>query len=246
MKPKFYGFTDRLPLPGNRQVYTLTGNEAQIEKFMNAKPQLEQNAEAVAGDYPGASLTLPADRQAMAVLALSHTKLEHKLYEIMFDETRRSKTKIGEFSVRYLVERAQNDSYSRIQRARRGLTLKLSIEELTVVSSATRPLVIYTIFSPPEILERRRAKTSAQSRKFWADEAVKDYSWNVVERVIENRSLSRREAQVTLHCAEGMTNHEIGEKLFIHEETVKFHLRNIFLKLGVKRRTELIARLFRH
>ncbi len=210
-------------------------------------PKIEQPIAASAGNRAAASAMPPTDAQAMAVLALSHTKLEQKLYEIMLNETRDSKTNVGEFSIRYLLERAQITSYNRVQRARRGLTLKMSIEERTVVTRVARPLVIYTIYSPLEILERRRlAKNSARSKTFWGDEAADAHSWNVVERVIGNHSLSRREAQVTLHCAEGLTNHQIGEKLFIHEETVKFHLRNIFLKTGVKRRTELIARLLRN
>jgi len=46
-----------------------------------------------------------------------------------------------------------------------------------------------------------------------------------------------------LCCAEGLTNAEIGARLLITEQTVKFHLRNIFVKFGVKRRAELISRL---
>lgn len=206
---------------------------------MNATPTTEYQTETAIGDAA-------AERQAMAVLALSHTKLEQKIYQIMFDETRNVKTRVGEFSIRYLIERAETDSYNRIQRARRGLLSKMSIETLTVVSQS-RQLSIYTIYSPSEILERRgQAKKSEPKKWFRADETIDSSSWNVIERVIENKNLSRREAQVTLHCAEGMTNHEIGEKLFIHEETVKFHLRNIFIKLGVRRRTELIAHLFKN
>jgi DNA-binding CsgD family transcriptional regulator len=60
---------------------------------------------------------------------------------------------------------------------------------------------------------------------------------------MENTSLSRREAQVALCCVEGLTNAEIGLRLLVTEQTVKFHLRNIFVKFGVKRRGELIFRL---
>jgi len=40
-----------------------------------------------------------------------------------------------------------------------------------------------------------------------------------------------------------MTNAQIGDRLCISEQTVKFHLRHIFIKYGVKRRAELISRL---
>jgi DNA-binding CsgD family transcriptional regulator len=42
---------------------------------------------------------------------------------------------------------------------------------------------------------------------------------------------------------EGLTNAEIGLRLLVSEQTVKFHLRHIFIKFGVKRRAELISRL---
>ncbi len=66
-----------------------------------------------------------------------------------------------------------------------------------------------------------------------------------LERVVNGYDLSRREAQVALCCAEGLTNAEIGDRLCITEQTVKFHMRHLFIKLGVRRRAELISRLLR-
>jgi len=54
--------------------------------------------------------------------------------------------------------------------------------------------------------------------------------------------LSKRENEVLQLIAEGCTNQEIAEKLVISLYTVKSHARNIFGKLGVKNRTESIAR----
>ena len=42
--------------------------------------------------------------------------------------------------------------------------------------------------------------------------------------------------------AEGLSNQEIGERLFVALDTIKGHNRRIFEKLAVKRRTEAIAR----
>jgi DNA-binding NarL/FixJ family response regulator len=50
--------------------------------------------------------------------------------------------------------------------------------------------------------------------------------------------LSPRELEVLAHVADGMSNREIGDRLFVTEQTVKFHLANIFRKLGAKNRTE--------
>jgi len=54
--------------------------------------------------------------------------------------------------------------------------------------------------------------------------------------------LSQRELEVLQLVAQGLSNHEIGERLFLALDTVKGHTRNIFSKLQVKRRTEAIAR----
>lgn len=58
------------------------------------------------------------------------------------------------------------------------------------------------------------------------------------------QSLSRREREVLTLLVSGLTNKQIGTTLFISEVTVKAHLRRIYAKLGVTRRTQaaLIAR----
>jgi LuxR family maltose regulon positive regulatory protein len=53
--------------------------------------------------------------------------------------------------------------------------------------------------------------------------------------------LSQRESEVLQLIAQGLSNHEIGERLFLALDTVKGHNRNIFSKLQVQRRTEAIA-----
>ncbi|MEZ4656341.1 MAG: LuxR C-terminal-related transcriptional regulator [Caldilineaceae bacterium] len=54
--------------------------------------------------------------------------------------------------------------------------------------------------------------------------------------------LSERELEVLQLIAEGLSNREIGQRLFITLDTVKGHNRRIFGKLQVQRRTEAIAR----
>ncbi|HLL38388.1 MAG TPA: LuxR C-terminal-related transcriptional regulator [Rubrobacteraceae bacterium] len=54
--------------------------------------------------------------------------------------------------------------------------------------------------------------------------------------------LSQRELEVLHLIAQGLSNREISERLFLAVITVKGHNRNIFRKLQVRRRTEAIAR----
>lgn len=53
--------------------------------------------------------------------------------------------------------------------------------------------------------------------------------------------LTVRERQVLEEVASGRTNKEIGGSLFISEETVKYHLKNIMQKLHLRNRAEVVA-----
>lgn len=53
-----------------------------------------------------------------------------------------------------------------------------------------------------------------------------------------NNQLTVREWQILDFVAEGLTNREIGENLFLSEKTVKHHMTKIFGKLRVRNRTE--------
>jgi DNA-binding CsgD family transcriptional regulator len=59
------------------------------------------------------------------------------------------------------------------------------------------------------------------------------------------QSLTPTELDVVRYAAQGLTNPQIGEKLFISRTTVKTHLAHIFTKLGVATRSELAARATR-
>jgi DNA-binding NarL/FixJ family response regulator len=54
--------------------------------------------------------------------------------------------------------------------------------------------------------------------------------------------LSSREQAIMQHAASGLSNQEIAEQLKLSEATVKAHLTSIFRKLGVRDRSQLIAR----
>jgi LuxR family transcriptional regulator, maltose regulon positive regulatory protein len=54
--------------------------------------------------------------------------------------------------------------------------------------------------------------------------------------------LSERELEVLQHIAEGRTDQEIADRLYLSLYTVKVHARNIYGKLGVNKRTQAVAR----
>ena len=51
--------------------------------------------------------------------------------------------------------------------------------------------------------------------------------------------LTAREAAVVTLVASGMTNREIATHIAVSVKTVEYHLSNIFMKLGVRSRTQL-------
>jgi DNA-binding NarL/FixJ family response regulator len=57
-------------------------------------------------------------------------------------------------------------------------------------------------------------------------------------RPSEDLGLSEREAALLATLARGLSNQEIGKELWITEQTVKFHLTNVYRKLGVENRTQ--------
>jgi DNA-binding NarL/FixJ family response regulator len=58
---------------------------------------------------------------------------------------------------------------------------------------------------------------------------------------MSDEALTTREIEVLSQIAEGNRNRDIGEKLFITEETVKVHIKHIMEKLGASDRTQAVA-----
>lgn len=52
--------------------------------------------------------------------------------------------------------------------------------------------------------------------------------------------LTKRENEILVHIADGLSNQEIADRLFISEYTVKTHVSNLFRKIGVNDRVQAI------
>src|SRR5438477_5358152 len=80
-----------------------------------------------------------------------------------------------------------------------------------------------------------------------------DVTGKVLERLRESRaedpalaSLTEQERKVLTGLAEGKTNREIGEAMFLSEKTVKNYVSRILDKLGLARRAEAAAYMAKH
>lgn len=63
------------------------------------------------------------------------------------------------------------------------------------------------------------------------------------EHAVANIKLSARELEIAYWVRQGKTNNEMANLLFISQNTVKTHLKNIFEKLNVSKRAEAIGKL---
>lgn len=65
------------------------------------------------------------------------------------------------------------------------------------------------------------------------------------DRKLHN-DLTERELEILLHLAQGKTNQDIAEELFIAVKTVKTHVSNLLSKLEVHDRTQAVIYAFKH
>jgi DNA-binding NarL/FixJ family response regulator len=62
---------------------------------------------------------------------------------------------------------------------------------------------------------------------------------------VDGAALSERELEVLRRMSQGLTNAEIGQQLFITQDTVKTHARRLYRKLGVRDRAHAVATALR-
>jgi two-component system, NarL family, response regulator LiaR len=70
--------------------------------------------------------------------------------------------------------------------------------------------------------------------------AKPDFKLN--EQELQRLGISKREYEVLELMAQGLSNQEIADKLFVSLNTVKTHSSNLFMKLDARRRTQAVRR----
>jgi DNA-binding NarL/FixJ family response regulator len=66
------------------------------------------------------------------------------------------------------------------------------------------------------------------------------------EDAVKAAGLTDRETTILKALARGLSNEAIGKELWVAQQTVKFHLTNIYRKLDVKNRTEAARYAYEH
>jgi DNA-binding NarL/FixJ family response regulator len=75
-------------------------------------------------------------------------------------------------------------------------------------------------------------------REIWAGSIHHAFTTAPVELDAEHQQLTRRELEILRLVAAGASNGRIAGQLWVTEQTIKFHLSNVYRKLGVANRTE--------
>lgn len=68
----------------------------------------------------------------------------------------------------------------------------------------------------------------------------------MLRKALMDAGLSNRECEVAMCISKGVSNKDVANELFVTEKTVKFHLTNIYKKMNVKSRAQLIVWSSKH
>lgn len=88
-------------------------------------------------------------------------------------------------------------------------------------------------------LVRPKVKTVIVEREIYV---YNNGTFSMNEKELHRLGISSRELEVLQLMAEGLSNREIGERLFLSLNTIKTHTSRLFEKLDVKRRTQAIEK----
>ena len=75
-------------------------------------------------------------------------------------------------------------------------------------------------------------------REIWAGSIHHAFAAAPVDLDADHQQLTRRELEILRLVAAGASNGHIARQLWVTEQTIKFHLSNVYRKLGVANRTE--------
>ncbi|WP_373228699.1 LuxR C-terminal-related transcriptional regulator [Cohnella sp.] len=123
-----------------------------------------------------------------------------------------------------------------LEQAEKGGFIRMFVDEGTLMAELLSEAASHGIM--PEYIGRLLDVFAAEEQK--SEDKSDLRLFPPAQPLIE--PLSERELNVLQLIAQGLSNHEICERLYLAMSTVKGHNRNIFGKLNVQRRTEAVAR----
>ena len=207
------------PKPAGKVRVLLADDHALVTEGLRALIDRQPDMEIVQSVQDGHELISFLENSAAVDVAVIDVQMPFNGLDALAEIRRRG------FAVRVLILTAFDDGESiqeALQHGAEGFALKTE--------------------SPTQTIEAIRQV--AQGRLVFPRAAQR---WMLPSRE-PNRSapeLSQREVEVLEKLARGLPNAEIAAELTVSENTVRFHLKNIYEKLNVTNRTEAVAWYFR-
>lgn len=135
------------------------------------------------------------------------------------------------------VSESDQDLFTAVKAGAQGYLLKGSSSAQELVT-AVRQVAAGDAIIAPSLAPKLLAEFAALSRKQDQEQELEEREGGLVAQ-----ALSERELEVLLLVSRGLKNREIADQLFISENTVRTHLRNILDKLHVQNRVQAAALL---
>lgn len=165
-----------------------------------------------------------------------------------------NRTEILQKKITEIIEPKSHDFfYQLIDDLYADLTFKIN-KELTIITKSKKNIKINLYLSKIENKSHKdligtialtNIDDSSETNKNKIIDFEVDQEKNIL-KIIDRFGISDREITVLKKIAEGLTNQEIADALFISKRTVEGHRSNLLLKTGAKNTAELVAFSFKH
>jgi NarL family two-component system response regulator LiaR len=135
------------------------------------------------------------------------------------------------------ITRSIRQRYPNIQ-----IVVLTSYKDDNLVQGALQAGAIGYLLKNVSASELAAAIRSAYARRMTlSSEAAQVLVDSTTQNIPANDDLTEREREVLALMVEGLNNNEIAERLIVSPSTVKFHIANIFMKLGVDNRVAAVT-----
>jgi ATP/maltotriose-dependent transcriptional regulator MalT len=161
-----------------------------------------------------------------------------------------SKQQVAELLVRYETEKNEQQIQI-LEQANQLKESRIRLQVLIIALLALTSLIIaltawFWIRHKNQELQQMNKELQfflvRQEQQDSVDGLEEESSSQLPGEMYKKWKLTDRESEILYYLGRGNSNTAIGEKLFISENTVKFHIKNIYLKLDVKNRIQALLK----
>lgn len=181
--------------------------------------------------------------------ALTHFEASTVLKDSLFNETKRKN--IAEILTRYESAKKEQQiellNTANVFRAAKIRSQRLIIFGILLLTVAGAVISFQVIKSKDEhitrmVLEMKNYMLMIRNSRSASGNHHMPAGEERIRQLREQFSFTVREAEIMNLIMDGLNNEEIAEKLFVSSNTVKFHIKNIYLKLDVKNRVQALRK----